>query len=1028
MDCCQDVDSQEAFGGQERAVTPNDWIRVKELFSAVIALDEPERGSFLDAQPESKEVIAEVYSLLSAYQESPEFLEGETPQLPLGDLADEAPATLVGRRIGVWQLVREIGRGGMGVVWEARRADQQYDQRAAVKLLRASLLSEREIRRFREERQILASLNHPCIARLLDGGMLEDGSLYLVMEYVDGLPIDAWCDREQLNLRQRLEVFLLVCSAVEYAHRQLVIHRDLKSANILVTVSDGTPKLLDFGIAKLIQVGVEEPHSTTRLLTPECASPEQVRGERLTTANDVFSLGVLLYSLLTGHHPFAEPDATPLEAMRAICEMEPRLPSSRSHDRRKELHGELDAVILQALRKNPAERYASVGALADDVRAWLEGFPVSAVRQSWGRRFVKLINRYKVQSAMIALAAVSMLAGMIVTSIEAKLARQSAQEALVQKDHAQLAQHAAQVERDRAIASQQAAIAAEKAASEDRNRADAEAATAHSINEFLEKDLLAQAGPSNQNGENGSPNPDLKVRTALDWSAERIQGKFSGRPLVEASIRQTIGESYLDLGLFAEAQRQFERAVDLRRKSLGEYAAETLYSMRKLAQTYRDLTRFQQAESLFKQVLKAQTKTLGENDNATLDTAVDLGAIYYSVGRFPEADAMFTRIVKVRKRLYPNKLAELFDALYALATTCSEEGRMDDAERYANEAVEIARRLHGDDHPDTLKARRILVVIYRWKKEMDAAEKLQAEVMAGDQRVLGADHPRTLIDMNNLGTIYRLEGRYSESAGMMKQLLEISRRTNGPENMYTLVYENGLIQTLYSLGRFAEAEPLAVRNQETFKHIYGENNQWTITSARALGLIYGAEGRYKEAEPILLKVLEDTRRVQGAEHPNVAAAATYLGMLYQDEGKNDLAEQTLTEALALDRKILKPGELATRTCLTALARLRLTQRKYAEAESLLREAMNGSGNQNTQIWDTFDRLSLLGASLLGQSKYAEAEPMLLSGYEGILKQSPAISVDANLPEAGQRLVQLYTAWGRPAQAEDWRRKLGTAPK
>jgi serine/threonine protein kinase len=1002
-------------------VNPNDWKRAKELFSTVVEMAEAERDPFIAAQPDSNEVLDEVRSLLAAYLESPDFLEGASPELPPVDQADEPSGSLAGRRIGVWQLVREIGRGGMGVVWEARRADQQYEQRAAVKLLRASLLSEREIHRFREERQILASLNHPCIARLLDGGMLEDGSPYLVMEYVDGLPLDAWCNREQLNLRQRLEVFLLVCSAVEYAHRQLVIHRDLKPANILVTASDGVPKLLDFGIAKLIQNGGEEQLSTTRLLTPECASPEQVRGERLTTVNDVFSLGVLLYSLLTGHHPFAEPDASPLEAMRAICEKEPRLPSSIASLWRRDLHGELDAIILQALRKNPAERYPSVRALADDIRAWLEGLPVSAIRQPWWSRSVKLIWRYKVQSAAIAVAALSLVVGILLTSLAAANARRAEHEALVQRDRAANAQQAAQADRDRALA-------AERAASEDRNRAGAEAATAHSINEFLEKDLLAQAGPSNQNSENGSPNPDLKVRTALDRAAERIQDKFASQPLVEASVRQTIGESYLDLGLFPEAQRQFERAVELRRQSLGEYAAETLSSMRKLAQTYRDQAQFPQAESLFKEVLKAQTTTLGENDNATLDTAVDLGAIYYSIGRFPDADAMFTRIVQVRRRLYPNQLAELFDALDALATVCSEEGKLDAAERYANEAVEIARRLHGDDHPDTLKARRVLVVIYRWKKEMDAAEKLQAEVLAGDQRVLGAEHPRTLIDMNNLGTIYRLEGRYAESAGMMRQLLEISRRTNGPENMYTLVYENGLVQTLYSLGGFAEAEPLAVKNQETFKRVYGVDNQWTINSARALGLIYGAEGRFKEAEPILLKVLEDARRVQGAEHPNVAAATTYLGMLYQDEGKNDLAEQTLTEALALDRKILKPGELATRTCLTALARLRLTQWKFAEAESLLREAMNGSGNQNTQIWDTFDRQSLLGASLLGQSRYAEAEPLLLSGYEGLLKQSPAISADANLLQAGDRLVQLYAAWGKPAQAEDWRRKLGSAPK
>ena len=424
MGCGKNLDPEASHGGEARTVTSNDWKRVKELFTSVVALAEDERDSYLAAQSDSNEVLNEVSSLLSNYLESPDFLEGVTPPLPLGDLADEAPATLAGRRIGAWQLVREIGRGGMGVVWEARRADQQYDQRAAVKLLRASLLSDRDIRRFREERQILASLNHPCIARLLDGGMLEDGSPYLVMEYVDGLPLDAWCDRERLSVRQRLEVFLLVCSAVEYAHRQLVIHRDLKPANILVTASDGVPKLLDFGISKLMQSGGEEQRSTTRLLTPECASPEQVRGEPMSTANDVFSLGVLLYVLLTGHHPFAAPESNPLETLRAICEMEPRLPSSIAPGRRKELHGELDAIILQAMRKNPAERYPSVRALADDIRAWLEGSPVSAIRQPWWRRSAKLIWRYKVQSAAAAVAVFSLLTGMIVTSIEARHALQ----------------------------------------------------------------------------------------------------------------------------------------------------------------------------------------------------------------------------------------------------------------------------------------------------------------------------------------------------------------------------------------------------------------------------------------------------------------------------------------------------------------------------------------------------------------------------------------------------------------------------
>ena len=1006
-------------------MNPNDWDRAKALFSTAVALDEGQRDSYLGSQPDSKEILNEVRSLLAAYLESPDFLEGATPELPLEELSGELPISLAGRRIGAWQLVREIGRGGMGVVWEARRADKQYEQRAAVKLLRASLLSDRDIRRFREERQILASLNHPCIARLLDGGMLEDGSPYLVMEFVDGLPLDAWCDRERLNVRRRLEVFLLVCSAVEYAHRQLVIHRDLKPANILVTASDGVPKLLDFGIAKLMQSGGEEQHATTRLLTPECASPEQVRGELMSTANDVFSLGVLLYVLLTGQHPFAKPESNPLETMRAICEQEPRLPSSVAHSRRKELHGELDAVILQAMRKNPAERYPSVRALADDIRAWLKGSPVSAIRQPWWRRFAKLVWRYKVQSAAIALAAVSMLTGMIVTSIEAKHALQSAQDALVQKDHAQISQRAAQADRDKAIAAQQAAIAAERAAAEDRNRANDEAATARSINEFLENDLLAQASPSSQNSGTGNPDPDLKVRTALDRAAERIQGKFAGQPLVEASIRQTIGESYVGLDLFQQAQPQLERVVELQRKALGENDPETLKSMESLAMIYKYRSQYSQAEAIYRHVLQTQRETLGEDHPDSLNTAADYGFFDIFMGRYSEAESMLRQVVNARRRLYPGQSEEFLWALNCLADVYTAEGKYAEAESAAREGLTIARRLHGEEHPDAIRFLATLERVCRATNRLEEAERYATQLVSSFRRLYGAEHPDTVLFESDLAGIHRLQGRFTESVALLAQILDISRRTNGSEDSYTLAYECYYVSALDSLGRFAEAEQYARKNLETYRRVHGDEFRGTLASEVVFATHERDLGRYSEAEPILIKHLATVQKLRGAEHPDVANAMTLLGVLYEDEGRNDLAESTLTNALALDRK-LPAGNLTLRTCLTAMARLRLTQRKYAEAESELHEAMNGTGNQNTQIWDTFDRQSLLGASLLGQGKYADAEPLLLSGYEGLQKQSPAISVDANLPEAGQRLVQLYTAWEKPDKADEWRRRLKAA--
>ncbi len=372
-----------------------EWSRVKELFEAALRLPAAEREAFLAAEQDAA-LRAEVRSLLSVYDQSPDFLETAIP-------------AQAGKRIGPWRLIRQIGCGGMGVVWEAQRADQQYEQRVAIKLLPAGWLSSAEVARFREERQILARLNHPGIARLLDGGATEDGSPYLVMEYIEGERLDDWVEQRKPPLADRLRLLLAVLAAVEYAHRHLVIHRDLKPANILVS-ADGTVKLLDFGIAKLVDREPEgEAAATLKRLTPEYASPEQVRGELATTASDIYSLGVVLYRLLTGRRPYAAGADDTAALLRAICEEEPPAPSAAAG--LPALRGELDAIVLQCLRKNPEERYSTVRALADDILAWLEGRLVSAHRPPWWRRSLKYVRRHKTQSAAAAAVLISVLAG-----------------------------------------------------------------------------------------------------------------------------------------------------------------------------------------------------------------------------------------------------------------------------------------------------------------------------------------------------------------------------------------------------------------------------------------------------------------------------------------------------------------------------------------------------------------------------------------------------------------------------------------
>jgi non-specific serine/threonine protein kinase/serine/threonine-protein kinase len=403
-----------------------EWARIKALFEAVLPIPSEQRDEWLDAHCPDESDRREVRSLLSVYDEEPEFLEAGTTE-GLGELFLEAMASgAEGKRIGPYRLVREIGRGGMGVVYEALR-EGDFAQRVAIKLVRPEWNNEALVERFRYERRILARLEHPGIARLFDGGTTEEGAPYFVMEFVDGAPIHDYCREHELDMRGRVELFARVCAAVEHAHANLVLHRDLKPGNILVT-ADGQPKLLDFGIAKLLSEEAESSPELTRNgprpLTPEFASPEQAAGGRVTTASDVYSLGVILYVLLTGKRPYELAELTTLEALKAICEWDPQRPSSVVEGAsRRVLAGDLDNIVMKSLRKEPAERYPSVRALADDLRAWSGGWPVLASSGTLRYQAGKLLRRYKLQVVAAGCVLLALAAGGVATAWEARVAR-----------------------------------------------------------------------------------------------------------------------------------------------------------------------------------------------------------------------------------------------------------------------------------------------------------------------------------------------------------------------------------------------------------------------------------------------------------------------------------------------------------------------------------------------------------------------------------------------------------------------------
>lgn len=404
-------------------MTPERWARVTELFDAASQLPTAARDAWLDATGADAELRAEVRAMLEAFETDPGFLE--QPADPGPALDDTMTDALIGRRLGAWRLTRQIGRGGMGVVYEARRDDQEFDRAVAVKILPAWSVGFAE--RFRTERRVLAALDHPGIARLLDSGTSDDGIAWFVMELVAGDPVTTWTTTRRLAVRERVALVERICDAVAYAHRHLVVHRDLKPGNILVT-AEGQPKLLDFGIATLLSEEDGRSAGTTRTghasFTPEFASPEQIRGERVTTASDVYSLGVLLYLLLAGKHPYALAGLSPLDVMRTVCEVEPTPPSRvAAEDDRRALAGDLDAVAGKALRKAPGERYASVAELAADLRAWRAGYPVVAAPASVGYRARRFIRRNRKAVAAAAALVVALAGGGAATAWQARIAQ-----------------------------------------------------------------------------------------------------------------------------------------------------------------------------------------------------------------------------------------------------------------------------------------------------------------------------------------------------------------------------------------------------------------------------------------------------------------------------------------------------------------------------------------------------------------------------------------------------------------------------
>jgi serine/threonine-protein kinase len=810
----------------------------------------------------------------------------------------------VERRIGPYRLLRELGHGGMGVVHLAARADDEYQRRVAIKVVATGIDSEEVIRHFRRERQILAALDHPNIARLVDGGTTEDGRPYIVMDYIEGEPVDRHCDRHQMTVAQRVELFLAVCAAVSHAHRNLVVHRDLKPANIIVT-GDGTPRLLDFGIAKLLnpELAGEAGAPTRMALTPAYASPEQVRGEPITTASDVYSLGVVLYELLTGHRPYRvkEPGAAAL--YRAVLDDDPERPStavtrterasdaastateitpervSRSRGAtverlRRRLRGDLDNILLRALRKEPRQRYPSVEAFADDLRRYLEGRPVRARKPTLAYRAGKFLRRNWLSASAAALLLVVVTGFGVVTAVQARRLRQ---------------------ERDRASR----------------------------VTAFL-VDLFTVADPDEARG------TTITAREVLDTGAEKIGRELQDQPDLRAELLATMARVYAGLGLHARSAGLREEVLRLRRATRGPGYPEEPADLNGLASALFDQGRFAEAEVRAREALALGRRRLGA---VQAEVGRSLGTLAWAVsgqGRYAEAEALAREAVALFRKLGDHGRADLADALRNLGAALMEQGRYGEGADALEESLTLRRALLGPTHPKVVASLGALAVArYSQGRYAEAAAALQ-ETLAAQRTLYEPTHPRLASTLNNLGgTLFRLQD-YAGAERAYREAAEIRRRQPGGVHPNLAIPLGNLGEALEYQGKLADAERSYREALEIRRQTLGPTHRDVAFALSSLSRCLQRTGRFAEAERLSSEGLSIAARSLPPDHPDLPGQRSVLGGALVGLRRFAEAEPLLVESHAA--LSAQPGkDIEVRETLRTLVKLYESWGRPAEA-------------------------------------------------------------------------------------------------
>lgn len=867
--------------------------------------------------------------------------------------------------IAGYRTIRKLGEGGMGVVYEVEQQDPR--RLVALKVIRGGpFVDEHSVRLFQREAQSLARLKHPGIAAIYEAGRTEGGQSFFAMELVQGVPLDEWLHAHPIEgpdlrarLRSRLELFLRICEAINYAHQRGVIHRDLKPSNIMVIAGpEGTEgagaaagpgahpptgsttrraepqiRILDFGLARITDS--EAGPATVLTRTGEIQgslpwmSPEQARGDNdsIDLRTDVYALGVILYQMLTDRLPYDTGGLVLHEAVRVILEEPPRRPGGI----RRILQGDLETIALKALEKEPARRYQSASALAEDVERFLTNQPILARPPSATYQLRKLVLRHKTFFGSAAVIFVLLIAFGITMSV--MFARQR----------------------------------------RERLRADAERDKAEQINSFLQG-MLSSVDPKKALGR------DVTVREVLDEADRRITAALTGQPAVAAGVRSTIGLTYMALGVYEKAESHLRYALATRDSLLGSDDPEVAGSLNDLGMLRWRRGDYPAADSLFRRALDIQRRRLGGRDPEVAGTLGNLGLLARDRGNYAAAESLARVSLEMRRALFPGVNLEVADGLNTMASILQSRGNPAAAEAASREALAMRRELLGSPHPDVAENLNNLADILKAENRYPAADSLLRESLAMGRAMLGPEHPSVAAALNNLATVLTYEGKYAEAESLSWQALRIYRKRLGDEHPSVASALNNLAGLLQSEGKNAEAEPL-----------------------------------YRQTLALRRKLL-------GEEHPAVAVTLNNLGLVCQGQGKLAEAESFYRQALAMRRQLLGKSHPQVANSLLGLGQLLLEKGDATGAEPLLRECMEIRGRQGPPgSWQLAAAENALGGCLAMEKRYAEAESLLTRSTPVITAASAASRQLKQ--DALRRVIDLYRAWRKPDRAASWQAEL-----